>query len=263
MARDVKVKSVRALERGLAVMETIQRSGSCSLAEIHAQTLLSRATILRSLRTLEEQGWVFRDEQRGYRPGAKLTRPGRPHRGLQIADIAGPVLTDLGKQAPWPADVAVLQGASMFIVRTSRRRAPFLIKANVEGRKPCLLRSALGRAYIAFCPTTEREALLAALRGSTDPDDRLASAPKWVERMIAECRDRGYALREPGYYAGFDDEGPELCAIATPIMQGDRVLGCMNLMWVAGTQTVEEFASANLPLLKAAAARLASKLQNH
>ncbi len=262
MARDVKVKSVRALERGLAVMETIQRSGSCTLAEIHAQTLLSRATILRSLRTLEEQGWVFRDGERCYRPGVKLIRPGRTHRGLQIADMAGQVLTELGKQIPWPADVAVLQGASMLIVRTSRRRAPFQIKPNVEGRKPCLLRSALGRAYIAFCPTAEREALLAALRGSTDPDDRLASAPKWVDRMIAECRDQGYAVRESGYYAGFDDEGPELCAIATPILQADRVLGCINLMWAAGTQTVDEFASANLQQLKVAAARLASQLQS-
>ena len=258
VVREVKVKSVRSLERGLLVMETIQRAGNCSLAELHAHTQLSRATILRSLRTLEEQGWVTRDEDRGYRPGPKMARKKRPSLRLQIRDAAGAVLDELGKHTPWPADVAVLQGTSMVIVHSSRPSAPFLIKSNVEGRMPCLLRSALGRAYIAFCPSAEREALLAALRQSTDPDDRLASAPRWVDRMIAECLDQGYAVREPGYYAGFDDEGPEVCAIATPIMRADNVIACMNLMWVAGTQTAPEFASRHLKQLKAAAAHLST-----
>lgn len=258
MVRDVKVKSVRSLERGLLVMETIQQSGNCSLGELHAHTQLSRATILRSLRTLEEHGWVTRDEDRGYRPGPKMAYKKRPNLRVRITEASAPVLDELGKQIPWPADIAVLQGTHMVIMRSSRPSAPFLIKRNVEGRKPCLLRSALGRAYIAFCPSAEREALLAALRQSTDPDDRLASAPRWVDRMIAECLDQGYAVREPGYYAGFDDEGPEVCAIATPIMRGDNVIACMNLMWVAGTQTAPEFARENLQSLKAAAARLAA-----
>ena len=258
MLREVKVKSVRSLERGLLVLETIQRSGNRSLADLHAHTQLSRATILRSLRTLEEQGWVIRDEDRGYRPGPKLAPKKRSNLRIQITEASAPVLEELGKEIPWPADIAVLQGTNMVIVRSSRPRAPFLIKRNVEGRKPCLLRSALGRAYIAFCPSAEREALLAALRQSTDPDDRLASAPRWVSRMIAECLDQGYAVREPGYYAGFDDEGPEVCAIATPIMRGENVVACINLMWVAGTQTAPEFAITNLQPLKEAAARLAA-----
>ena len=258
MAREIGVKSVRSLERGLLVLEMIQKDGSCSLAELHAQTQLSRATILRSLRTLEEQGWITRDDQAQYRPGPKLNPKGKSGRSQGIANLARPVLDELGKKAPWPADVAVLRGASMVIVRSSRNQAPFPIKPNVIGRKPCLLRSALGRAYIAFCPAGERETLLAALRRSTDPDNRLALAPRWVDRMIAECREQGYAVREPGYYAGFDDEGPEVCSIATPVLQGEHVIACINLMWVMGTQSVPEFARMYLPDLRGAAQRLSA-----
>lgn len=262
MAREIGVKSVRSLERGLLVLEMIQKEGSCSLGELHAQTQLSRATILRSLRTLEEQGWIARDDQ-SYRPGPKLEQRGKAGQSQRIANLAGPVLEALAKTAPWPADVAVLRGARMLIVRSSRQKAPFPIKADVIGRKPCLLRSALGRAYIAFCPVGERESLLAALRRSTDPDDRLALAPRWVDRMIAECREQGYAVREPGYYAGFDDEGPEVCSIAAPVLQGDHVIACMNLMWVVGTQSIPEFASQYLPHLRQAAQSLAARSPPH
>jgi IclR family mhp operon transcriptional activator len=257
MGRELKVKSVRALERGLLVLETIQKLGTCRLAELHNQTNLSRATLLRSLRTLEEQNWVSWSEDLGYRVGSKLAPLGAKDRGRQIAELSGPMLERLGKDVAWPTDVAVRRGTSMIIVRSSRRQAPFPIKRDAEGRRLCLMHSALGRAYISFCPALERQTLLQALRASPNPDDRPALAVRWVERMITESRDKGYGVREAGYYAGFDDEGAELSAIAVPVLHGELVIACINLMWIAGTQTVADFARQHLPLLKVAAASLA------
>ena len=100
MVRDVKVKSVRSLERGLLVLETIQRSGNYSLGELHAHTQLSKATILRSLRTLEEHGWVTRDEDRGYRPGPKMAYKKRPNLRAQITEASAAVLDNLASRSP-------------------------------------------------------------------------------------------------------------------------------------------------------------------
>lgn len=54
-------KQIRALARGLAIVNAIDRaSGPISLGELHHVTGIDRATILRILATLEQEGWVRR-----------------------------------------------------------------------------------------------------------------------------------------------------------------------------------------------------------
>ena len=56
------VKSITALRRGLDVFWSIQQSSAATLADLHRQTSLSKATLLRILRTLQEAGWIARNE---------------------------------------------------------------------------------------------------------------------------------------------------------------------------------------------------------
>jgi IclR family mhp operon transcriptional activator len=255
--RETKVKSVRALERGLLVLETIKTLGSVNLAELHNRTSLPRATILRSLRTLQESGWITsRGNEAEYRPGPKLGGATAPSK-VSIADLSAPVLQKLTKAVNLPADVAVRRGTRMLIIQSSRHLASFPINARPEGRQPCLLRSALGRAYLAFCPDDERKQLINLLEQSTDPDDRPAGVRKWVDRMLAECRQQGYGVREADYWAGAEDFGAEVSAIAVPIKIDERVIACVNLMWATGTKNARDFAQENLPALRAAADDLA------
>lgn len=255
--RETKVKSVRALERGLLVLETIKTLGCVNLAELHNRTSLPRATILRSLRTLQESGWVVsRGNEADYRPGPKLagaTVASKP----RIADLCAPILHKLTTTVNLPADVAVRRGTRMLIVQSSRHLACFPINARPEGRQPCLLRSALGRAYLAFCPEDERRELINLLEQSTDPDDRPVGVRKWVDRMLSECRQQGYGIREADYWAGAEDFGAEVSAIAVPVKIGDRVIACVNLMWATGTKNAQDFAKQNLDALRTAADDLA------
>lgn len=255
--RETKVKSVRALERGLLILETIKTLGCVNLGELHNRTSLPRATILRSLRTLQETGWIVsRGNEVDYRPGPKLvgaTVPSKP----RIADLCAPVLHKLTNTVNLPADVAVRRGTRMLIVQSSRHLASFPINARPEGRQPCLLRSALGRAYLAFCPEDERKELINLLEQSTDPDDRPAGVRKWVDRMLAECRQQGYGIREADYWAGAEDFGAEVSAIAVPVKIEDRVIACVNLMWTTGTKNAQDFAKQNLDALRTAADDLA------
>ena len=258
------VKSVRALERGLVVLERIRDGQSVTLNELHTDTKLSRATLLRALKTLEEQGWVHSGfEDGGYRPGPKmLAAPRSRSISRTFADLAVPVLNELGKEVVWPSDVGVCRGNSMVILESSRRNSPFVINRKAIGRRPRLLKSAMGRAYLAFCPREECERLLERLRRSAHPDDRLAALPAVVERILQDTRRRGYGVREPGYWAEADDYGAEVSSIAVPVMAGITVIACISLLWVTGTKTVEEFAAANLAPLKRAATKLAQCLQH-
>ena len=255
----VRVKSVRALERGLQVLEHVRAIEAISLDDLHRRTRLPRATLLRALKTLEQNGWVQRARHSGaYRLGPKLSNTIMlSERQRSLADLAGPVLDELGKKAMWPSDVGICRSNAMLILESSRRNSPFVINRNVVGRRPNLLRSAMGRAYLAFCPADERERLLERLRRSTNPDDRIAGAALAVGRILQETRARGYGVREAGYWAGADDFGGELSSIAVPVMIGDNVIACISLLWIAGTITVEDFAATHLRPLHEAAALLA------
>ncbi len=258
-----KVKSVRALERGLQVLECVREAETVSLNDLHRRTKLPRATLLRALKTLEEGGWIQTGRDGAiYRPGPKLfgeTSFGARHRTL--ADLAVPVLDALGKKVIWPADVGICRGASMVILKSSRRHAPFVINRNAVGRRPSLLKSAMGRAYLTFCPAQERERLLERLRRSTHPDDKLAAMPSAVRRILDETRARGYGVREPGYWAGADDVGGDVSSIAVPVMVGAQVAACISLLWVAGAGSTEDFARAHLGALREAAEGLARGIE--
>ena len=168
-----------------------------------------------------------------------------------------PILNKLAKKVIWPSDVAICRGHSMLILESSRRNAPFVINRKAAGRRPCLLKSAMGRAYLAFCPKEERERLLEALRRSTHPDDKPVAMQSWVDRILRQTRAQGYGVREPGYWAGADDFGDEVSSIAVPVMTGLKAIGCINLIWVTPASTVEAFARMHLGVLKEAAVELA------
>jgi IclR family transcriptional regulator, mhp operon transcriptional activator len=257
-----KVKSVRALERGLQVLECIGEADSLSLNDLYLRTRLSRATLLRALKTLQQSGWIqTAHEGAGYRLGPKMfgtTALRSRHRTL--ADLAVPVLSELGKKVIWPSDVGICRGASMVILESSRRNSPFIINRNAVGRRPSLLKSAMGRAYLAFCPQQERERLLERLRRSTHPDDKLVAVTPLVQRILQDTRARGYGVREPGYWAGTDDFGADVSSIAVAVMIGEQVAACISLLWVAGTSSVEDFARAHLGALREAAAMLARSI---
>jgi IclR family transcriptional regulator, mhp operon transcriptional activator len=65
---------------------------------------------------------------------------------------------------------------------------------NRVGQPVGWLLTGIGRAYLSFCPESEREGILGRLRKSKKPEDRLAHDQKRLDKIFAETRQRGYAL---------------------------------------------------------------------
>src|SRR3546814_17006490 len=86
----------------------------------------------------------------------------------------------------------------MEILETSRQQTPFLVNRARMGYRVHMLMSAMGRAYLAFCPKDERDRILARLRRSTDPYARRVRDRSAVLHVLQEDRQRGYAVRAPG-----------------------------------------------------------------
>ncbi len=259
-------KTVRALTRGLAVLEVLNHERACALKHLHATTGIAKPTLLRLLRTLAAAGYVRRGMVDGlYRPTVNMRRLGGDmDADARLAEVAAPILDDLRGVLGWPSDLAVYHRLAMEIVESSRFRKPFdlpfgIMPARERGplsyRVPMLL-SGLGRAYLAFCPTAERREILAALAISAEPNDRLARDPKRVEAILDTTRGQRHGRRDPAYMN-------ELNAIAVPIRGDGNVLGCINLLWPSAAHRLADMIDAHLPRLWSAADEIAKAAAEH
>ncbi|MEK9969225.1 MAG: IclR family transcriptional regulator C-terminal domain-containing protein [Ferrovibrio sp.] len=256
------MKSVRALARGLDVFKALHSHRSASLHELHSDTGLAKPTLLRILRTLEESGVARRSPHDGrYRVSASVRFFGQ-NLGAEdaIAEQAAPVLDRLCRDVLWPSDLAVYKDGAMEILESSRHQTPFMVNRDRIGFRVHMLMSAMGRAYLAFSPATERRTILARLTRSGDPYDRSARKLSAVLDDLAKDRARGYAVREAGYGRWGISERSHADAIAVPIMQSKRVVACLSLAWAAGATTREQMVTQHLERLKAAAAEIAAQL---
>jgi IclR family mhp operon transcriptional activator len=262
--------TIRGLQRGLQVLHVLQSTSIASLHDIHISTRISKPSLLRILKTLEQAGLVSRRLVDGrYRIGSGLSHLARKgDRYDRVAEAAAPVFDRLCRKVLWPSDLLVPAGDHMERRETSRSQSPFLLRptssATSVGQPVGWLLTAVGRAYLAFCPNKERETILRRLRKTNKPDDRLAHDPKQLERILAETRQRGYGTRDPiftgGVYGGTPtDDG--LAGIAVPLLDRARVHGSINLLWIRTAFTVEEFAARHLADLQAAAAEIVDTLR--
>lgn len=254
-----RVETIRGLERGLQVLKFLHSEPISSLHDIHRATAISKPSLLRILNTLERAGVVTRRLADGrYRLSAFTDVARKRDRHDRVAEAAAPVLAKLCQKVKWPSDLFVPAGNSMERRETSFPHSPYVLlghASRVGGRVGWLM-TAVGRAYLAWCPQKEQEATLRILRKSSNPEDWLARDPKKLERIFGEVRHRGYATRDSTYVAGrygetSADDGA--AAIAVALFDGRRVHGAINVRWIRTAFTVEDFTARYLGDLQDAA----------
>ena len=255
------VKSINALKRGLDVLMAVQNSSAITFTELQRQSLIPKATLVRILKTLHENGWVRHNEATGRyicTPKAGPPSAARDER-VQLAALAQPFRIRLQSLVPWPTDLAVREGSSMLIVDPPDA-AVTTLTANYRllGFRPSMLRSSLGRCYLSFCPDEERQAILNLLNRSTNEADRAELRSNSIRRMVLETKGRGYALRDPSH-TSFDS--PERYgALAVPVLSGERLVACLSCSWLPALADVDGIVRAYLGELKDTARAIGHKL---
>ena len=72
-------------------------------------------------------------------------------------------------------------------------------------------------------------------------------------------------MRDTGYVGGFYGALPQddgLAAIAVPILDGARVHGSINILWIKTAFTTEQFAARHLAALQAASCDIVATLRS-
>ncbi|MGH1353548.1 MAG: helix-turn-helix domain-containing protein [Thalassovita sp.] len=263
----LQVKSINALERGLKVLQILQTTGAASLADLHRMTGIPKASLLRILKTLIEQGMAWqRMADNAYVPSYSLIELARriDHENA-LVEAASPVLQALSDAVQWPSVLAVPRLTHMEVIETNASRAGIdNVPLGPVGFQVNMLRSASGRAFIAFCEDAVREATLERLRLSGRPGDRWAHAPEYIDKLLAETRDQGYALRDPDFGGNFDQgrmgEDDKRDSIGVPIRLGNHVPGVINITWSRRVFTREKAVQVFAAPLLDAAEQIARKL---
>lgn len=258
-----RVKSIAALRRGIDVLHAIERTPAATLAELHRQTLVPKATLLRILKTLQEAGWIERNDSdaRYVRtPAAGEAGPVHEWR-MRLTELAAQPLATLQRRLPWPSDLAVRDGTAMLVLDTHRPLVGLSVNYRVIGFRPHMLLSALGRCYLSFCPDAECAEILAALARSPYEVDRASRRPDAIRRMVAHARQQGYAARDPHHVGADTRMTQRFGAIAVPVHYDERVIACLSCAWLSTVVSEQEIVRAHLEDLVGAAQAIADKLR--
>ena len=127
------------------------------------------------------------------------------------------------------------------------------------------LLSAVGRAYLGFCPEHERKKVIGLLRKSDHRENWLARDQKRLDEILSETRKRGYGLRDPSFVGGpYGTQAPDgLAGIAVPLRDRSRVHGVINIIWPRAARSIDDMVRDCLPDLRTAAEEIVTELRGH
>jgi IclR family transcriptional regulator, mhp operon transcriptional activator len=247
------VSAVEPVMRALAVLEALNNRPVSRLAELARSTGLPKSTLVRLLDTLILGGYAHQISRRkGYSLAERVTRlSGGFRHSDAIVEVARPFLSALTAEHKWPVAIATLDRDAMMVRLSTRRESPFATDPDFINRRVPMLVSALGRAYLAFCPSDEREAILAMLRASKRAVDRPARDAGFVRNLVQSVRRQGFASTGPV-------PGDRARGLAIPVMSGPRTLAAMTLRFIDTALTEEEAARRYLVSLRQTAERIAN-----
>ncbi len=244
---------VRGLVRGLDVLQALNRLGTGTSAEVAKATGLARPTVHRLLETLARTGYVGRTGSRApYRLTLKVRALSGGYKDDDwMEEIAAPILGELAEKIVWPTDIATYHDGSMVIRATTHSRSPLSIERVAVGKQLPMLGTAVGWAYLAFCPDAERESILRMLarRPGAEP---AGTRQRWrIQREIELTRKRGYGVRQREISA-------KTSSIALPIRAAGRVLACINVIWIDSAMNLDAAVARFHEPLRGAAKRIES-----
>jgi IclR family mhp operon transcriptional activator len=246
-------KEVRGLTRGLALLRALNTmpGGQSSTSDLARACGIHRTTAKRILETLRTEGVVQTGEREGqYRlaPGARQLSDGYRDEDW-ITNVAAPMLANAAPANVWPCNLATFAGGCMVIRASTRRGSALAHYHAMLGERLPLLRSSLGRAYLAAIAATEPARLQPVL------GELAQRAVVWkvdtkdleqVHEVIAQTHERGHAVNSDVAEARFS-------SIGVAVLCGQRVLGAVNLVFTKQLPDAPGFDRRYIERLKALA----------
>lgn len=223
---------VKTAETIFGIVEGLEEREEAGVSELADHLGLAVSTVHDHLTTLEELGYVAKDDKR-YRLGLKFLRLGvNARRNVDVYPLVEPYLEKIADETGETAWLVVEEdGLSVHLART--RGDEGVETANRVGRRSHLHYHAGGKAILAQLPR-ERVEEIVDRHGLPGLTENTITTPEVLYEELAEIRDRGYALND-------NEEIVGTRSVAAPVVVDDRVLGAVSVSGPANRLKDERF----------------------
>ena len=208
--KESKAQKVPAVLRGLQILELLAGERKrWTTTEVSRKLKIPKSTTSYLLHTLLARGYLVREGEGDYRLGMKLlVLAGQALRGVEVRELALPVLRRLTTDTQTTAHMAVLEGAEAVYIE--RVPSPGFIQIDTwVGRRMPLHSTSVGKALAAFLPEKEAETLFQAAGLPRFTQHTITSLP----RLKQELR----RIRESGVAIDNEENTPGVRCVAAPI----------------------------------------------
>ncbi len=240
---------VTALARGMLVLQAYsERRRRMSIADVSRVTGIARATVRRSLYTLEKMGFVACDDSRRYFLRSKVLSFGHAYvAATPLALIAQPVLDRCSDRLRESCSLAVLDGDDIIYLARSRSSNVMSPVLNVGKRIPAHCTS-IGLVLLAHLPAAELDNYLANVRLRMYAPNSITSKEK-LRAVLDSVRGNGFAIA--------DRLMESRVSLGVPVQDSaGSVVAGINVIFPGGVMTEREMAARFLVPLQNAAHEL-------
>jgi len=199
---------VQSVERALAILEILARSGEAGVTPIAAEIGVHKSTAFRLIATLEQGGLVEQSEDRGrYRLGVGILRlAGATTARLDVVQESRPICRKLAATTGETVNIAVLSHrAALYLDQVAGTSS--LQPHNWVGQHIPLHATSNGKVLLSELTEDELNATLGSLPAYTEAT---LTTRKRLRQELDEARERGYAV-------AVDELEIGLTAVAAPI----------------------------------------------
>lgn len=193
---------VPSVHRAFRLLEILSDNLSgLGVSELARQTGWPKSSVYNILATLAQDGFIVRDPENGrYRMTVKLfTISGAVVDGVDIREIAYPLMTELSRATGETVNLGMMDGAQAIYVETIAGKGT--IRVNTwPGKRLPIHRTALGKALVAELPEGELKSIVEQ-GGLTRSTPNTLTKLKDLRLDLLRVRKRGYAI---------DDEEDEI-----------------------------------------------------
>lgn len=242
------ISSVRSLDRGLRLLQAMNRAPHASVKQLAIEIDVPRSTAYRLLDTLVSLGFVTFGTD-----GYALSRDVRTLSDGFIDEAwitpAWEEMVEISRKLIWPVSLFTVEAATMVIRRTTHELSTLSIDYGMSGRRLPITETAAGRVYLAFCPAAERRSILAMPPAYIGNPSRIER--ELVETRLEQARLRGYDTRIGGVVA-------RTGSLAVPVLVAGRVLCSISIIFIASALSIEQAIDQFEQPMKDAASRIAA-----
>lgn len=241
-------RDVRALRRGLSLIEALAEIGWSKPAELARHTGLDRSSIYRLLETLIDAGFVARRSEDGsFALTMKMSGIADGVRRDEVfLEQARVHLAELTNTIQWPSDLALLKGGIVTIEEATHRLSPITFHRATVRQEREITKTALGRAIMLQLSSPELDVVLEIAR---ETETEVVPHRSQIDELLQHYRELGYS-----WAIGAVDSN--VSSIAMGFRGLNQVIGAVNIVFFRRVLSPAVAAERYLPVLRECVARI-------